>query len=152
MCWTFTASSTGYKTMTTEGRNMTDTNTLQRHVDQIAESLTRGITYREAEIDHTEYDADPDFLISGFDYLEDALDIEYTFNANGQYLGARILVAFGGPNIWVDTRHCTVEGHWWGESAKADFMDSIGLLDSCEELARMYFERGDIPCFEDRSA
>lgn len=121
---------------------MTDTNTLQNQVDQIAESLTRRITYREAELDHTEYDADPDDLISVFDYLSDALDIEYTFNANGQYQGARILVAFGGPNIWVDTRHCTVEGHWWGESAKADFTDSMDLHEFCEELA-MSFERGD---------
>ena len=133
---------------------MTDTNTLQRHVDQIAESLSRGITYREAELDiEPEYDSDPDDLISsGFDYLSGALDIEYTFNANGQYLGARILVAFGGPNIWVDTRHCTVEGHWWGESARADFIDSMGLHESCEELACISFERGDLPVFQERGA
>jgi len=131
---------------------MSDTNTLQNQVNQIAESLSRGITYREAEIDHTEHDSDPDDLISGFDYLSGALDIEYTFNANGQYLGARILVAFGGPNIWVDTRHCTVEGHWWGESARADFIDSMGLHESCEELASLSFERGDLPVFQDRGA
>ena len=71
---------------------------------------------------------------SAFDYLQDALDIEYIVNSKREYLGARVLVAFGGPNIWVNTRTGTVEGHWWGDSATASFTDSIGLDDALSEL------------------
>lgn len=71
---------------------------------------------------------------SAFDYLQDALDIEYIVNNKGEYLGARVLVAFGGPNIWVDTRRNVVEGAWWDESFKAGFTDNLGLDDACAEL------------------
>jgi hypothetical protein len=34
---------------------------------------------------------------SAFDYLNDALDIQYIVDGAKNYLGAKILVAFGGP-------------------------------------------------------
>lgn len=71
---------------------------------------------------------------SAFDYLQDALDIEYIVNGKRELLGARILVAFGGPNIWVNTRTNTVEGYWWNESASARFVDGIDLDDALETL------------------
>lgn len=49
---------------------------------------------------------------SGYDFIGEALDIEYTISNKREYLGARICVTFGGPNIYVDTRHNTVTGHW----------------------------------------
>ena len=72
--------------------------------------------------------------MSAFDYLQDALDIEYIVSSKKEYLGARVLVAFGGPNIWVNTRTNTVEGYWWGDSASASFTDSIGLDGALSEL------------------
>ena len=73
-----------------------------------------------------------------FDYLSDALDIEYTVDSKGEYLGARVLVAFGGPNIWINTRHKTVEGYWWSDRAEANyFEDKLGLDDALEELWSM---------------
>jgi hypothetical protein len=48
--------------------------------------------------------------MSGFDYLTDALDIEYIVNGSRELLGARVLVCFGGPNVWVDTRRGVVDG------------------------------------------
>ena len=70
----------------------------------------------------------------GYDYLSDVLDIEYIVSAAGDYIGARVLVACGGPNIWINTRNNTVEGHWWGDSYTDRFTDSIGLDDACREL------------------
>lgn len=93
---------------------------LKNHVQHIANELTKGFS------DDAEY--------SAFDYLEDALDIEYIVNSKGEYLGARVLVAFGGPNIWVNTRTGTVEGAWWSDRAEASFKDNIGLNDALEEL------------------
>lgn len=110
-------------------------NRLQSHVDQIAENLTIGMTYKDAEMDHEENGAEPDDLISGFDYLQDALDIQYIVNGNGEYIAARILVAFGGPNIWINTQTKTVEGYWWGDSAFASYYDdAMNVDEACREL------------------
>ena len=66
-------------------------------------------------------------------FMEDALDIQYIINQDKTYRGARILVAFGGPNIWVNTQQNQVEGYWWGDDATADFIDNIGLDDYLKE-------------------
>jgi hypothetical protein len=72
--------------------------------------------------------------LSAFDYLQDALDIEYVIGSDRQFLGARVLVCFGGPNVWVDTRHSRVDGHWWSESCIEPFYDTMGLKEALEEL------------------
>jgi hypothetical protein len=71
---------------------------------------------------------------SAFEYLEDALDIEYIVSSKKEFLGARVLVAFGGPNIWINTRTNTVEGHWWGDKASATFVDNFGLNEVLEDM------------------
>ena len=78
--------------------------------------------------------SNPDFL-SGFDYIADVLDINWILDSNRELKGARLLVAFGGPNIWIDTAKQTVEGHWWGDSYTASYShDEMGVEDACEEL------------------
>jgi hypothetical protein len=99
---------------------------IKNHVQQIADMLSNGFG---DEKNSDGYD------FSAFDYLQDALDIEYIVSSKGEYLGARVLVAFGGPNIWVNTRTNTVEGQWWGDSASASFTDNIGLDDALGELS-----------------
>ena len=72
----------------------------------------------ETEKEAQDYlDAHQGVLMSGYDYLSDALDIEYIVSSKKEYLGARVLVAFGGPNIWINTRTQQVEGYWWGDKA-----------------------------------
>ena len=56
------------------------------------------------------------------DFLEGVLDFEWIVASDKEtLLGARLLVAFGGPNIWIDTRKGLVEGYWWSDSAFASF-------------------------------
>lgn len=98
---------------------------LQDHVQSIADTLTNGFG------DELNCDGEP---MSAFDYLQDALDIEYVVNGKRDYLGARVLVAFGGPNIWINTRTNTVEGYWWGDKATATFTDNVGLDDALSEI------------------
>jgi len=43
-------------------------------------------------------------------------------------------VAFGGPNIWVNTEKSEVEGYWWLDKANALFTDNMGLNDYLEEI------------------
>ena len=70
---------------------------LKNHVQSIADTLSNGFDLSSIN-DDGEY-------TTAFDYLQDALDIEYIVNGKGEYLGARVLVAFGGPNIWVNTSY-----------------------------------------------
>jgi hypothetical protein len=110
-----------------KGQTMSD---LQNHVQSIAQNLSNPPfdEWNEGR------DIDSEGEYSAFDYLQDALDIEYIVNSKAEYLGARVLVAFGGPNIWVNTRTKTVEGHWWSDSARASFSDGLGLDEALEEL------------------
>lgn len=98
---------------------------IKSHVQEIANRLSNGFDGA--------MNSDGEAM-SAFDYLQDALDIEYIVSSKKEYLGARVLVAFGGPNIWVNTRTNKVEGYWWGDSASASFTDSIGLDDALSEL------------------
>ena len=53
-------------------------------------------------------------------FLDDDLyDIKYTIDGNKAYCGVRLMVACGGPNIYIDTNSGNVELYWWGEDAKA---------------------------------
>ena len=76
-----------------------------------------------------------------YDWLEDALDIEYCMSSAGYMLGARVLVAFGGPSIYVDTRECEVKLYWWTDRASAwidretcQALDDV--LEECFEVAK----------------
>ena len=71
---------------------------------------------------------------SAFDYLQDALDIQYIVDSKKEYLGARILVAFGGPNIWINTQFNQVEGYWWNDKSTFSYQDNLGLDEACSEL------------------
>jgi len=71
---------------------------------------------------------------SAYEYLQDALDIQYLVTSKGEYIGARVLVAFGGPNIWINTFNQTVEGHWWNDSHTTNYVDNLGLDDALEDL------------------
>ena len=69
-----------------------------------------------------------------FDWLEDALDIDFTMNSQGQMKGACVCVAWGGPGIYVDTNRCSVDLYWWGEEGHWRInRDACDELDACLE-------------------
>jgi len=43
-------------------------------------------------------------------------DIRWILNGDKEMIGAQLMVAGGGPNIWIDTVSKTVKGYWWNES------------------------------------
>mgnify|MGYP003626538451 FL=1 len=72
---------------------------------------------------------------NGLDYLSDALDFEWILNSDRTLKGARILVAFGGPNIWINTVTEQVEGYWWGDKVILDYnRDALDLDDAIETI------------------
>ena len=68
------------------------------------------------------------------EWMNDVYDIQWITNQDHKYQGARLLVAGGGPNIWVNMNTHEVEGYWWGDHCKVPFVDNLGLDEYLEEL------------------
>ena len=71
-----------------------------------------------------------------YDFIEDALDVEITRGLSGDYRGAKLYMAVGGPTIWVDTQTGFVEGRWAADSCSkwvdSDAIDELN--EAIEEL------------------
>tara|TARA_B100000519_G_scaffold185262_1_gene180260 strand:+ start:791 stop:1108 length:318 start_codon:yes stop_codon:yes gene_type:complete len=67
-------------------------------------------------------------------WMEDVYDIRYLVDREKRYLGCELLVAGGGPTIWVNTWSKEVEGYWGGDRVTWAFVDNIGLDDYNEEM------------------
>jgi len=67
-------------------------------------------------------------------WMEDVYDIEWITHQDKSYKAARLMVAGGGPNIWVNLQTNTVDGYWGGDKCSWGFVDNIGLDDYLEEL------------------
>lgn len=58
--------------------------------------------------------------VSMYDYFKDNIyDIEYTINGDFDYRGVRVMIACGGPNIYIDTNTSRVELYWGSSKACA---------------------------------
>ena len=71
---------------------------------------------------------------SAHEWMEGVYDIEWITTQDHKYKGARLLVAGGGPSIWVNHQGLTVDGYWWGDTCKVPFSDNLGLDEYLEEL------------------
>ena len=68
------------------------------------------------------------------EWMEGVYDIRYIVDREKRYLGAELMVAGGGPNIWVNLDTKYVEGYWGGDKVLVPFTDNLGLDDYCEEM------------------
>jgi len=69
------------------------------------------------------------------EWMEGVYSIEWITHQDHTYKAARLLVAGGGPSIWVNLQSLTVDGYWWGcDKVEHHFLDNIGLDDYLEEL------------------
>ena len=96
---------------------------LRRMCKNIAEEITEGKTKEEPKVELT---ADK--------FMEDVYSLEWITHQDHSYKAARLLVAGGGPNIWVNLMTNTVDGYWWTDKCSHGFMDNIGLDDYLSEL------------------
>ena len=67
-------------------------------------------------------------------WMEDGYDIEWITRNDHSYKAARLLVAGGGPSIWVNMHTHEVEGYWWGDHCKVPFVDNLQLDEYLEDL------------------
>ena len=108
---------------------------IKEQVEHIANQLENGIFFEDAGMEAEQFNSEPTDIISGYDYLTDALDIQFIVSGVGEFIGARVLVAFGGPSIWIDTARSVVEGAWWEDSHTASYgFDAMNLEEALREL------------------
>lgn len=81
-------------------------------------------------------DADDLKKVDVWDYFNDheIYDIEYRIDSEGRYRSAHVMIACGGPNIYIDTKSQRVELNWWGDEASAS------LSCAAVEMLDEYFE------------
>lgn len=72
-----------------------------------------------------------------YDYFDDPLDFEYTIASNGEYLGVRVYVTLGGPNVWIDTRRGEIGGAWGTD--RADRWLPREICDEIDEIFSEYY-------------
>ena len=92
--------------------------------DLLTEMAKRGISLEESDIEYyndlceTLKELERIGASSLYEYFDDCLDIEYTIDSRGNYLGTCVWVGIGGPNIWIDTRDRVVKLAWGSERAE----------------------------------
>lgn len=122
-----------------------------KHIAEALEEYAAGTLYKCPECDelHTitgeKYacpcgftgDVDEYEQQSIFDYLADALDIEYRIGSDKEYRSCEILVAWGGPNIYIDTARALVKLFWWGD--RAEYGLSRDAADAIDDAMEEYY-------------
>lgn len=86
---------------------------------------------------HNVADIDEYEQLSIWDYMSDILDIEYRCGSNREYRSCKIMVACGGPNIYIDTAAAMVKLYWWTEYA--EYPLSYDARDAIDEWAEEYW-------------
>jgi hypothetical protein len=67
-------------------------------------------------------------------FMDGVYNIEWITHQDHTYKAARLLVAGGGPNIWVNLQTNTVDGYWGSDKRSYGFVDNIGLDDYLQEM------------------
>jgi len=63
-----------------------------------------------------------------------AYSIRYIIDGSGEYLGARLMIAGGGPNVWVDTFEGEIQGFWGSDKCSFPIWDYEYIDDYWEEM------------------
>lgn len=126
-----------------------------KHIAEEAEAYAAGAVHRCPECDeeirfpdnvgdkyrcphcHNVVDIDEYEQLSIWDYMNDILDIEYRCGSDKEYRSCKIMVACGGPNIYIDTASALVKLYWWTEYA--EYPLSYDARDAIDEWAEEYW-------------
>ena len=99
---------------------------LRRMCKNIAQDIT--------DAKKQDYVDQPRKEITASEWMQDVYDIEWITHQDKTYKAARLMVAGGGPNIWVNLQTGTVDGYWGGDKCSWGFVDNIGLDEYLEEM------------------
>lgn len=70
-----------------------------------------------------------------YDYFDDVYDIEYRIDGEGNYKSVSLMIACGGPNIYVDTNDSYVKLYWGSTYVEAPISYDIS-----EEIDNIFEE------------
>ena len=104
-------------------KSETSEDQLRRMCKNIADSITN-------PVDNSEHGEDA----SVASWMDGVYDIEWITHRDKSYKAARLMVAGGGPNIWVNTQTEMVEGYWGADEISWHFKDNIGLDNHLSEM------------------
>ncbi len=110
-----------------EGRRETCEQQLRRMCKNIADGISSPVMVTDEETGEIRNQ-------SVSEWMEGVYDIEWITHQDKTYKAARLLVAGGGPNIWVNLQDMNVEGYWGSDRVIEPFIDEIGLDDYLEEI------------------
>ena len=101
--------------------------TCEQQLRRMCKNIADGITN---PVDNSEHGEDA----SVASWMEGVYDIRYIVDREKRYFSAELLVAGGGPTIWVSLNEMEVQGYWGGDRVTVPFIDNLGLDDYCEEM------------------
>ena len=113
--------------MSTVRKSETCEEQLRRMCKNIADDITNPVMRKDPETGEKREE-------TASDWMDGVYDIRYIVDREKRYLGAELLVAGGGPTIWVNLESMYVEGYWGGDKVQEPFRDNLGLDNYCEEL------------------
>ena len=103
----------------------------QRKSETCNEQLERMVKNIALDISKSEEFCEGD---SASSFMDHVYNIEWITHQDHSYKAARLLVAGGGPNIWVNLQTNTVDGYWGSDKRSWGFVDNIGLDDYLQEM------------------
>lgn len=113
--------------------------TLVDNIRDTVEAIADGTLYRDADGDYhgaDDVDVVPDDweTYTMTDYLENVYDVQYIVGYDARYIAGRVMVAGGGPTVWVDTHEQAVCLYWAGTDEKRYL--SYGACDQLDDVLR----------------
>ncbi len=111
---------------------------LKDQVKEIALNVSTGVLVEADEVEMYDSQYAEGEMLAGYDWLRDAMEFRWLINSDGLLIEGQALVAFGGPNIWVNIEcrgRVEVRGYWWGESETAiEIGDPMGVFEAMNEI------------------
>ena len=102
---------------------------LRRMCKSIADEITNPVTSNDEQ-----EDGSVEQRGGAHAWMQDVYDIRYIVDREKRYMGAELMVAGGGPTIWVNLYTKEVEGYWGADRVTVPFIDNLDLDSYCEEM------------------
>ena len=110
-----------------EGRRETCEQQLRRMCKNIANGISSPVMVTDEETGEIRNQ-------SVSEWMEGVYDIRYIVDREKRYFSAELMVAGGGPTIWVNLNTMEVEGYWGSDRVTVPFRDELDLDGYCQEM------------------
>ena len=105
--------------------------TCEEQLRRMCKNIADSITSPEMREDG---DTGEKYRETAHEWMEGVYDIRYIVDREKRYYSAELLVAGGGPTIWVNLNTKEVEGYWGSDRITEPFIDNLGLDDYLEDM------------------